>query len=204
MKNRIMVKMTASEDWIIFKTVTKARKSSGLYVRRDKLLSLADCGQFIAWDHSFAVFTCSKETATVNIRFYWLNMNGEGHLDGRIQNVKLPLKPFMDFIEQSAYKEQRKEWSVLSIEPQTLPKLVFRSRNNLYDVISDKLARRKLSKFLRDNFHWSDSTEIIFTDDFVPKSFYFREMRGDTAGICGGMILHGQENMEKAYYETHT
>lgn len=204
MKNRIMVKMTASKDWIIFKTVTKARKSGSLYVQRDKLMSLTDNEQSIAWDNSFAVFTCSKEAGTVNIRFYWLNMNGEGRLDGRIQNVKLPLEPFMDFVEQSAFGERRKEWSVLSIEPQASPKLVFRSRNNLRDALSNKLTRRKLSKFLRDNFHWSNCTEIIFTDDFVPKSFFFREIRGDAAGIYGGMILHGQENMEKAYYETHT
>ncbi len=204
MNDRIMVKMTASEDWIFFRTITKARKSSSLYVRRDELLSLADRGRIIAWDHSFALFTHDEEEGTVNIRFYWVNMHSGDSFTGQVQSVKLPFGPFMEFVEQSAFGVQPQTWSALSIESPPAPRFVFRSRENLGAVISNKLVRRKLCKFLLDRFHWCDSTEIIFTDDFVPYSFVFREMRNGAAGICGGLILHGQENMEKAYYEIHT
>lgn len=204
MKDRIMVKMTASEDWIIFRTVTKESKSSSLYVRRDDLRSLVDSSQIVAWDSSFSVFTRDRETGMLNIRFYWINMHGEDAFTGRMQSVKLLFAPFMEFVEQSVFGVQPQKWSALSIESQPGPRFVFRSRRNLHDVCTDKLVRRKLSKFLRDRFHWCDCTEIIFADDFVPYSFMFREMRNGTAGICGGLILHGQENMEKAYYEIHT
>lgn len=204
MNDRIMVKMIASEDWIFFRTVTKEKKSSSLYFRRDELLSLADRGRIIAQDHSFAVFTCDRETGMVNIRFYWVNMHGGDAFTGRVQSVKLPYAPFMEFVEQSAFNGQPQKWSALSIESQPGPRFIFRSRRNLHDVCTDKLVRRKLCKFLRDRFKWCNCTEIIFADDFVPYSFMFREMRNGTAGICGGLILHGQENMEKAYYDIHT
>ena len=29
-------------------------------------------------------------------------------------------------------------------------------------------------------------------------------MKSPQAGICGGLILHGQEDMSKAYYGIHT
>ena len=204
MNDRIMVKMTASEDWIIFRTVTKEKKSTSLYVRSDELLSLADRGRIIAQDHSFAVFARDMEEGTVNIWFYWVNMHGGDAFTGRLQCVKLPFEPFMEFVERSAFEGRPQKWSALSIESQPGPRFVFRSRRNLHDVCTDKLVRRKLSKFLRDRFRWNNCTEIIFTDDFVPYSFFFTEMRKGAAGICGGLILHGQENMEKAYYEIHT
>ncbi len=204
MNDRIMVKMTASEDWIFFRTVTKEKKSTSLYVRRDELLSLADRGRIIAWDHSFAVFTHDKEADTVNIRFYWVNMHSGDSFTGRVQSVKLPFEPFMEFVEQSAFGVQPQTWSALSVESQQEPRFIFQSRKNLSAVISNKLVRRKLCKFLRDRFKWCNCTEITFTDDYIPYSFMFREMRNGTAGICGGLILHGQENMEKAYYEIHT
>ena len=204
MNDRTMVKMRVSEDYIIFRTITKSKKSSEFYVRRSELTALEYTDQIIAWDCSFAVFTRDSEARTVSIRFYWMNMSDTGSFTGRRQDVTLPFKPFMDFVKWSVFEEQPQKWSALSIEPRFSPKLTFVSTRNLHAALADKLTRRKLSKFLRNNFHWRDSTEIIFTDDFIPRSFFFREMRKNTAGMCGGLILHGQENMAKAYYSIHT
>ena len=68
---------------------------------------------------------------------------------------------------------------------------------------------RKLMKFLRTRFQWPDTDEIVLYGDFEPYSFLFREYRrgkgGDLeAAMCGGVILHGQEDMKTAYYSTHT
>ena len=71
-------------------------------------------------------------------------------------------------------------------------------------MVDNKLVRRKLSKFLRNHFNWPSATEVRFFGDFEPYSFFFREYRKDQAGICGGLILHGRENMDKAYYSVHT
>ena len=46
--------------------------------------------------------------------------------------------------------------------------------------------------------------QITMYDDFEPYSFFFREQTPYGAGICGGVILHGRENLEKAYYGIHT
>lgn len=53
-------------------------------------------------------------------------------------------------------------------------------------------------------FDWPDSNEIYLYNDFVPYSFFFREFRNDRAVMCGGLILHGQEDMSRAYYGLHT
>lgn len=206
MDNRILVKARSSEDYIIFKTVTKSKKSGELYVRRSELTALEHTDQVISWDGSFAVFTRNKIEGTVCIRFYWMNMSDTGPFTGRKQDVTLPFKPFMDFVKWSAYEEeeQPQKWCALSIVPRFSPKLTFVSTRNLHAALADKLTRRKLSKFLRNNFHWRNSTEIIFYDDFIPRSFFFREMRAGVAGICGGLILHGQEDISKAYYMIHT
>ena len=204
MNDRTMVKMRASGDYIIFRTITKSKKSGELYVRRSELTALEHTDQVIAWDGSFAVFTRDRIDGTVCIRFYWMNMSDTGSFTGRRQDVTLPFKPFMDFVKWSVFEEQPQKWSALSIEPRFSPKLTFVSTRNLHAALADKLTRRKLSKFLRDNFHWRNSTEVIFYDDYIPRSFFFREIRKDAVGICGGLILHGQENMAKAYYSIHT
>ena len=204
MKDRIMVKLTASGDYIIFRTVTRTRKSRSLYVRRDKLFALKYGHQVIEKDSSFAVFNRDSHAGTVSINFYWLNLDGTGVFTGWNQDVALPYEPFMAFLKRCAAEDGPKEWKSLSVESRFSPRFVFVGTRNLHDALADQLTRRKLCKFLRDNFHWRDSTEILFYDDFIPRSFFFREMRKDTAGMCGGLILHGQENMAKAYYSIHT
>ncbi len=64
--------------------------------------------------------------------------------------------------------------------------------------------RKKLGKFLSCHFAWKDSRKITVTDDFVPYSFFFREERANGTGTCGGIILHNQQNLKKAYYGMHT
>lgn len=90
------------------------------------------------------------------------------------------------------------------MESRAAPKFVFCGEENLHAVLENRPVRRKLVKFLRNNFHWQGADEIRFYNDFVPYSFFFREFRGGRPGMCGGLILHGQENMAKAQYSIHT
>lgn len=53
-------------------------------------------------------------------------------------------------------------------------------------------------------FNWPDADEIHLFNDFVLYSFFFREYRNGRLVVCGGLILHGQEDMSKAYYGIHT
>ena len=90
------------------------------------------------------------------------------------------------------------------MEPGRGPKLEFCGKENLHAALENKTVRRKLVKFLRDNFWWKSASKICFYDDFLSYSFTFREFRNGKPGMCGGLILHGQENLDRAYYSIHT
>ena len=66
------------------------------------------------------------------------------------------------------------------------------------------MLRKKLGKFLANYLAWKESVRIMVYDDFVPYSFFFREERANGGGMCGGIILHRQEDLKKAYYGIHT
>jgi len=90
-------------------------------------------------------------------------------------------------------------WKALSVDDSVgQARIVFKSRKNLHAALGNGVIRRKLIRFLRDQFRWGNSEEIEIYDDFVPYSFFFREIKDGKAGISGGLILHGQEDMEKA------
>ena len=85
------------------------------------------------------------------------------------------------------------------------PQLVFAgSRANLRAAIGDRRIRHKLGKALMDNFNWPGADEVRLASDFVPYSFFFQEIRDGRPVMCGGLILHGQDDMAKAYYGIHT
>lgn len=81
---------------------------------------------------------------------------------------------------------------------------MFKSRKNLHAALANGVIRRKLIRFLRDQFRWAYAEKIEIYDDFMPYSFFFRETRGGETGLSGGIILHGQEDMKTAYYSIHT
>ena len=204
MNDRVMLKAKASENFITFRTVSRKKKSPYFYVQREELAALRYQTQAVIYDYSFAVFSRNQGKGTIMIRFFWLNSSDTHTFTGWDQLIELPYEPFMAFVENCGCDAGPTEWQALSILPEHSPRLAFISRRNLRDTVSDKLTRRKLCKFLRDNFHWSNCTEIRFYDDFIPRSFLFREMRYGKEGIVGGLILHGQEDMKKAYYCVHT
>ena len=105
----------------------------------------------------------------------------------------------------SGNEECRSEqWKVLSLDKMKYPKLTFHSRNNLRAVLSQQVIRRKLLRFLRDHFRWPGVDEVRFYDDLLPYSFFFQEYCNGRQGICGGVILHNQQDWSRAYYSLHT
>ena len=205
MDNRTLVKISATENCIGFRSVTPTGKSPHrLYVLRDSLLTLKMKSQVIEQDcGSFAVLRRDKARGTLSIRFIWLTGSGS-RITGWEETVTLPYDRLLEFMNDSAVKDGPKEWNTLSVETVGTPRLVFCGRETLHDVLRRKAVRRKLVRFLRDHFQWGRSDEIRFYNDFVPYSFSFREFCGGQPGMCGGLILHGQDDMAKAYYSVHT
>ena len=206
MNQRTLVKLTASEYCIGFRTVSAKRKSPRLFfVTRDELKKLDNEGYVIAQDiNCFAVFRRNTRAGTVSIEFAWLQSEMFERLVGYVETVTLPYDAFMRFVQDSLQDDGPAQWSVLSVIDNRKPRLVFYDTDRLHECVENRLVRKKLFRFLRGSFQWPDAEEIGFYRDFVPYSFLFREKCNGKPGITGGVILHMQEDMRKAYYAMHT
>ena len=205
MPRRTMLKVTVSGEFLVFKTVTRAWKSGTLYAYREELCKLNWKDQVIVKDCDyFAVFTRNHPRGTVGITFYWAHCSDGTNLTGRKNTVTIPWRDFSDFLERSANVDGPEKWEVLSDDENHYPRLIFANTKRLGEVVRNKWVRRKFSKFFSNAFRWPDSDVIYLYADFVPYSFTFREFRNGEEGMCGGIILHRQEDMRKAYYSMHT
>ena len=206
MSNRILVKVTASESEIGFRTVAEKKKSPHrFYIMRSEWERLCLDGRLISNDEqSFAKFRYERDSDILPIRFSWLSSSGSEELTGWGQTVYLHYDALAEFIGRSWTADEPKQWKALSLEGRRQPKLVFCAQENLHAAISNKIVRSKLVRYLRDHFNWRGEDRICFYNDFLPYSFFFQAFRGDSRGICGGLILHDHQDLSRAYYSMHT
>ena len=209
-KKRTMLKLTASEDSISLRTVSRGFRSPHRFVVLEtELQELEVKRHIISSDiRSFAEMHLVKagmegKGDMLVIRFAWLNDSAEGKLSGTEETLQFQWEVFREKITESRSLEGAAV-GLLSMKSQGNPAIEFHSGRNLKAVAGKRILRKKLGKFLSCHFAWKGSRKITVTDDFVPYSFFFREERSNGAGICGGIILHGQENLKKARYEIHT
>lgn len=209
-ERRTMLKLTASEDSISLRTVSRGFRSPHRFVVLEtELQELEAKRNIISSDiRSFAEMHLVKagmegKGDMLVIRFAWLSDSAEGKLSGTEETLQFPWEVFREKIAESRSLEGAAV-GLLSMKSQGNPAIEFHSRSNLKAVAGKRTLRKKLGKFLSCHFAWKGSRKITVTDDFVPYSFFFREERSNGAGICGGIILHGQENLKKARYEIHT
>ena len=202
MKDRTLVYMTFRNGIISLRTVSRSRKSPHrFYISCQELEGLEAGSTALVQDiHSFAMLRRDAYAGTIEIAFTWLEGNGNS-VSGYQEAITLPYGRMMECLRQS----KPFVWKTLSIDNSTKQsQIVFKSRKNLRAALANGVIRRKLIRFLREQFRWAYSEKIEIYDDFVPYSFFFRETRGGKAGISGGIILHGQEDMKTAYYSMHT
>jgi len=175
------------------------------YFLRSSLEELDQRAEVIAQDaNSFAVLRRDSSAGSVEITFTWLSSSIDA-VFGHEETVILPYDKLMAFLRDSAAKNEPTEWKLLSMKRfLSCPKLVFNSRENLHAALDNGVVRRKLVRFIRDNFNWPRSEKIVFRDDFLPYSFTFQEIRGGESVMTGGLILHRQEDLKQAYYSIHT
>lgn len=207
MSESILVKLRGDSEFIRLRTVTRAGKQirRTVYIKRSQILRLEQECEVVENDSSsFVILRHSAGSDTLTVILYLLQEYSDGFVKGIRQRMVLPYRKVMDFVSSCTEKDVSRDSAFLSLPERNTPRIVFESRKHLKEIVSNRLIRRKLSKFLRDEFHWYHATEIRLYDDFVPYSFIFRELRGDVPGIVGGVILHGQEDLPKAYYSIHT
>lgn len=92
---------------------------------------------------------------------------------------------------------------VLNI-PDKFPVIECRSQQNLHCVVKHKRLRKKLGRFLTRCFKWKSYERIVLYDDSSPYSFFFEGYTKSGQGLCGGVILFGENDLDTAYYTLHT
>lgn len=201
MKQRTLVKIYELENCFCVKTISRSFRSPDLFYISKERLSGHDWNNCLILNdgHSYAELRRWQQYGLdiLQINFVWLCNVGNGVLKGQQQAIKLPFEVFEDG------GGENRAMKLLAIEDR-LPQLVFRSRKNLRQVSERRVLRRKLVGFLNRHFAWPGYERIEITDDFSAYSFFFTGYTAYGTGTCGGIILHGQENMKKAYYGIHT
>lgn len=204
MKNRTLIKVSAGENCIGFRTISWNRKSNREFlITRDEFAQLEHVQTVITNDiHSFAVLRRSKGSETMSIDFSWLSGGSNDQVTGWEQNVVLPYYALADFVQESTQESGPSKWQTLSLQTISRPKIEFMDKAGLHKCLENRIVRGKLSRALRDNFYGAE--HVVLYRDFEAYSFMFRSFRGNWPAVTGGLILHGKEDLKKAYYSVHT
>ncbi len=204
MKKSTMIKIAGTDCGVSLKTISRTFRSPHNFIvlnkdlerlEKEKYLIVKDC-------LSFAELRCHEEKdhkKSVKIVFWWMKDIAAHEYAVRRDEICLPFDIF-----KAAAQQPGSEQKVVSASKRVFPKFEFQSRKNLREVVSQPILRHKFAKFLATNMRWENYERIVLYDDFVPYSFVFDGYTSYGLGICGGIILHGQEKMETSYYSIHT
>ena len=166
MNNRTLVKVSAGENCIGFKTISRGAKSPRIFlVTRDMLARLEKEPEIITQDiYCFAALRLNTATRALTITFSWLRRHYNCELNGWEETVVLPYDALMDFVKASAQKSGPQKWKVLSLQSTMTPQIVFVDTVGLRKCLENRIIRGKLARALRDNFCGADRVE--FYHDF--------------------------------------
>lgn len=206
-QERIMVTLSVDGGYLKLHTCSRQYgRSRTFYIPESKFGGPTQERRFIAADGQDFVRVRIEALAPdekVTLDFAWLSCFGQDGLCGRSEWAELNCETFYKAIGQSRAQEGKPQ-RLLSPRPAPAPRIRFESRQNLRKTVQNKTLRKKLGRFLATHFQWKDCRAIRIFDDFVPYSFCFEERTAQGSGLCGGIILHGQENLSTAHYEMHT
>ena len=208
MTNRIMLLAEANENTVSVRTVSARMKSpQHFYFCYSEFDRLQQDGRIVTDDiRSFAKLRLDRGRDRITFDFTWLSGYGADRVEGAEQTVTLCWSKFQTFLNDCRQPDGPRKFKAISIVSHDRPKLVFTGgRENLRAAIAHPHIRHKLGKALATNFNWPCADEVRLANDFVPYSFFFQEFRNGRPCLCGGLILHSQEeDMGKAYYGIHT
>lgn len=204
MNNRTMVKIIEYDNQYAIRTVSRENHSSrNFYIKKNEVETMMEKGSCLTKDlYSYAELWYDKtdqETADrFRITFYWIEMLEDETFTGRRETVVIP----SDSFNFSSCKEGKVK-KVLTI-PDKFPVIEFNSRHNLHRVAENKRLRKKLGRFLTKCFKWKSCERIVLYDYSSPYDFFFESHSKRGEGLCGGIILFGENNLKTAHYTMHT
>lgn len=212
-RNPILIKFHATEHFINIRTVTRQRKSPHPFdLPRSVFIDLESAGSIVLNDgDSFANIRLSKDRSLVRFDFTWLSRYGDNTVHGFAQTVTLDYRDLSYHITDSLRENRSNKWSMLSIgNPEKYPRLDFSSpgaQRTIQSILAVPVLRHKLTRAVRDHFQWpypSDDHVVRFYADGDRYSFFFQEYLDGKECVCGGLILHRYDGLEKSYYGVHT
>ena len=209
MNNRTMATVYVNQDSISVKTCSRKGCSPQRFIiLKKELQRLEEEKCLITKDiHSYAELRLCNAVGgakVLELSFTWLKDAGRDNVSGYTERVRLPYEPFRSYAAGEGETIDRTRWRLLSIPEQSRPKLEFHSRKNLKAVVENPILRHKLGKFLDQHFNWYNYERIVLTDDYLPYSFFFEGYMVQGTKTCGGVILHGEEDIQTAKYGIHT
>ena len=205
---RTMLKLSVRDEFIVFQTYSRRNgRSSQFYMREDTLDTLKQTGVAVSMDdpHFIKLRTYFDRAGVERlcIQFTWLSISGNDDVHGRREFLDVDYVKFKAATEKS-HAGQGTWQKLLTLPEQGKPPIQMNSKGNLKKVLQNRTLKKKLGRFLASHFRWESAKCIHISDDYLPYSFFFWEEFDDGRGICGGIILHGQEDLRKAHYEIHT
>ena len=197
MNNRTMAIIYVDQDSISVKTRSRKDCSPQRFIiLKKELQRLEEKKHLITKDiHSYAELRICDAVGgakVLELSFTWLKDAGRNSVSGYTEQVRLPYEPFRVYAAGEEEVTDGTRWRLLSIPEQSRPKL------------ENPILRHKLGKFLDQHFNWYNYERIVLTDDYLPYSFFFEGYMVPGAKTCGGVILHGGENIQTAKYGIHT
>lgn len=208
MNNRIMIKLNVYGEFLDIQTFSAETRSPHRFtVLRSELARLETQNQTILVSglSSFAKMWLERrpdQETFLHIDFTWLSSFGEHGVSGFQEHVRVSYDRFRALTIDSSMDCQPRR--LLSVPNTNRPRIEFRSRQNLTAVVGNPLLRHKLGLFLDRHFQWHGCNKVILTDEWIPYSFAFQSYTSARVDICGGVILHQQEDLRTAYYGIHT
>ena len=205
---RTMLKLSVRDGYVIFQTYSRRNgRSSQFYMRVETLDALEQLRTIIAMDdpHFVKMHTYVDRAGVERlcIQFTWLSVSGHDSVHGRREFLEVDYARFKAATEKS--RAQQGTWQkLLSLPEEGKPPIRMHSKGNLKKVLQNRTLKKKLGRFLAANFRWESAKCIHISDDYLPYSFFFWEEFENGRGICGGIILHGLEDLRRAHYEIHT
>ena len=208
MTNRIMLRAWANENTISIQTISAHMKSPHrFYITYGEFDRLQRDGRIISSDiRSFVTIRLDEGRDRIVFAFTWLTGYGIDRVEGTEQTVTLRWSKFQAFLRDCRQPDGPETFKAISLDThKDRPRIVFvGNKANLRAAIGNPHVRHKLGKALMTNFNWPNADEIHLYNDFDPYSFFFQEIRDGRTRMCGGLILHNQDDPRRMAYSIHT
>lgn len=200
--DRILFKATAAERYIDVQLTSRTRKDyRHVYIPRTYIVQLMrDDMVIVDRIHTLVFLYKTKEINAINIIIHWPDRDGRPMTD-RCESVYIPYDAFMDF-----YRASREGgptvWRALNMDYFRQPKFVFEDKSRLHQCLENGIVRKKLIRYLRDNFYGGigdSEREIHFYEHPEPYSFTLKKVSCFPTYIQE-MVLKGQCDLSTARY----